>query len=620
MKVVVGDLEANGLLDTATRIWCGVFQDTNTNKKEYFAERLQGREYIYDMLKFLDSVDVLIMHNGIMYDLPLLKKLHGYNFKGEFRDTLLMSRLQNPIRGSHSIEAWGEKFMLRKPKHEDWSKYSDAMLHRCEQDVEINAEVYKALLIEQGDVDWDVPHKVVNLLFRNLQSQKEYGWMVNKEHLNTALKQLSIWKERIRKATLSRLPFTVENLENAYYTDLRDNKIYSGFKKPFKRDGSLTSHTLRYCNKAAIDPANIAGPFGRVNFRPISLDKPSEIKDFLLQMGWKPAEWNFSKQTGKRTTPKLSKDDEFEGVEGRLGKVIVKYAQIKQREGVLNGWKNAIRPDGRIPSVVTDLAVTSRAKHSVIANVPRVSSFYGKQMREVFCAAPGKVLVGADAKGCQLRMLAARIGDANFTREVLEGEIHEANSKRLGIGTAVEAKTFIYALIFGAQDRKVSRIFNCSTQRAGEARRLFLSRIPGLAHLIASETEDWKKTASLSVGPGGYVTYKNGYVTGLDGRRIPVDKAHKVLMGLLQSDEAILMQYAYNILHKKMDKRGLIYGIDWGMCCWYHDEFQAESHPDFAYVLGINMCNSISFAGRYLNIPVEMEGDFTIGQNWAETH
>ena len=125
MKIVLGDIEADGFLDTVSVVWCGVFKDFNTKEVFKFYPH-----QIKEMLQFLDTVDVLIMHNELGYDLPVLKKLFNYEYKGKKVDTLIMSRLLDPKRivpfncpnkkcGPHSIEAWGYRVVRGKSDHNE---------------------------------------------------------------------------------------------------------------------------------------------------------------------------------------------------------------------------------------------------------------------------------------------------------------------------------------------------------------------------------------------------------------------------------------------------------------------------------------------------------------------
>jgi DNA polymerase III alpha subunit (gram-positive type) len=102
-----------------------------------------------DTLGNLRSDTIICCHNLIEYDLPLLEKIHGYRHRGKILDTLVFSRLLNPERvGRHGLGSWGERFGRPKPTHEDWSVYSNDMLYRCSEDVEINYLVYQYLMKE----------------------------------------------------------------------------------------------------------------------------------------------------------------------------------------------------------------------------------------------------------------------------------------------------------------------------------------------------------------------------------------------------------------------------------------------------------------------------------------
>lgn len=423
MRICVGDIEANGLLDSATNIWCGVFKDINTKEVHKFSP-LDGDDYLNRMFKFLDSVDVLIMHNGIGYDWPLMEKLYSYSYPGKKVDTLIISRMHNPDRlppigykgrgGPHSVEAWGWRLGRWKPDHDEWDRFSEAMLHRCSEDVEIQHLIYNALEKERKELGgkWKDAYLMTFKLFEVLHKQEQYGWLVDQEHLAKAIRVLDNWIRRIDKALQSRLPYIVDVLET------KAKGEYNYVKKPFLKSGKLNDRVLAYWEG---NSDIVGGPHSRVTFRKVDLSKGEEVKDFLLASGWVPRKWN-TNDDGVQTSPKLDKDDPFEGVEGAMGKLIVKRVQCRQRRGVLVGWRDRLRPDGRLPSRVTGLAVTGRAKHSEIVNVPKADSFFGKWMRKTFSSPEGRVLVGCDAAGCQDRMLAQRAKNQEFTDMLLYGD------------------------------------------------------------------------------------------------------------------------------------------------------------------------------------------------------
>lgn len=453
-RTYIADLEADGFLEEATKVWCGSFISVDGKERVSFSP-YSSKHYIRDMLEFMDKTDCLIFHNGFGYDWPLLRKLYGYEYKGEKLDTLVMSRLFNPKRASpptcpnktapHSVEAWGYRVGRGKVEHEDWTQFSDNMLKRNQEDVEIQRLIYLALQEERKQHDWDKALKLTTRLFEILQKQEEYGWRVDQKWLSKSISMLDHWMDRISRVLSKSLPLKVEIKEKFN----KETGEYSYVKEPFTQAGRYNVHVARYLESIGLDPATrpVTGPFSRIQIRRISLDKPDEIKDYLLESGWEPAEWNTNSE-GQRTSPKLDKNDPFDGVEGGVGRLVAKYIQCKSRRAILQGWARDIRPDGRIPSVVANLAETGRATHRYIVNVPNHEAFFGKWMRKCFSCKDGWLLVGTDSAGCQIRMLAARMGDQDYTNTVLNGDkdkgtdIHSVNMKAAKLSSRGQAKTF----------------------------------------------------------------------------------------------------------------------------------------------------------------------------------
>jgi len=153
MKLVY-DTEANNLIDsfktgeyqTVSKLWCVATIDIDTMVKRSFNVRDNN---LLEGLDYLASAELLIGHSIIDYDFRLLKLLYGWTYHGKVIDTLTMSKLLYPERaGGHGLEAWGKKLNRYKPTHEDWTKFSDEMMHRCEEDTEINLGVYRILCSE----------------------------------------------------------------------------------------------------------------------------------------------------------------------------------------------------------------------------------------------------------------------------------------------------------------------------------------------------------------------------------------------------------------------------------------------------------------------------------------
>jgi len=155
VKQVVFDLESNGLLDEATTIWCGSFFELDTERMISFSPKNKNPDYINSMVKYIKGIDQLICHNIIFYDRPLIRKIMGYLIPLEkVIDTLILSKMMFPdTEGGYSLEAWGERFNIKKPMHEDWSQFSDEMLHRNIEDVKINVKLYKLIRSKRFEVD-----------------------------------------------------------------------------------------------------------------------------------------------------------------------------------------------------------------------------------------------------------------------------------------------------------------------------------------------------------------------------------------------------------------------------------------------------------------------------------
>jgi len=637
-NIWVFDLEANGLHDTVTTIWCGVFKNISTGEiKKFYPVPFEGGDpyYLHYMIKFMDTVHTLVGHNILQYDFPILEKLYGYKYKGNKIDTLVWSKMLQPKRPvpyscpiknrPHSVETWGYRVGRGKPSHEDWSQFSMEMLHRCTEDVEIQHLIYLALLKEMENHDWEAASWLNGRLFEILGKQEAYGWLVDKKWMDYTIHMATRWIDKIDKVLAPRLPVVLE------ISETKTKGEYNYVKEPFLKSGRYKSNILDWFEKVGWNPDSriVGGPFCRVSYRPLDPSSRVESIAYLLESGWIPKDWN-TNDDGERTSPKFSKDDPFEGVEGREGKMLAKRVQIRHRRSSVEGLEKLIRADGRIASRVTNLAETGRATHSGIVNIPNLNSFMGKWMRKMFICPPDKVLVSVDSASCQDRMLAARVGDPNFTNILLYGKkeegtaIHNVNQKNLAeAGYQVHynmSKNINFAFKFGASDNKLGKMVKGTKEDGARVRVAMLKVSPGFSDLVEKITGEWRLNAKKRPNKWGGIEYYDGWLRGLDGRPIFIDSEHKLLVYLLQSDEAIMMALAYVILYDWCEQRGWEWGKDWAYVCWYHDEYTAEVNPEIANDFKYLAEQAISTAGSMLNIACPHVGDGNIGKNWAEVH
>jgi len=287
-------------------------------------------------------------------------------------------------------------------------------------------------------------------------------------------------------------------------------------------------------------------------------------------------------------------------VQKRLGQLAEgQQAWLKlQKNGVVHG------------SVNTNGAVTGRCTHSTpnVAQVPSVRAEFGSECRELFKARHGYDLVGCDASGLELRMLAhymAFYDGGEYAKIVTEGDVHTVNQKAAGLETRDQAKTMIYALLYGAGDHKMGEIIGGGAREGQQLKRKFFSSLPALARLQADVQ---RKTKA------------GGELKGLDGRILPVRSSHAALNMLLQSAGAVCMKVALIQLFHRINQLRWQHGREYAFVANIHDEFQAEVIPDKAQAFGHLAVEAIRQAGKELKLNVRLDGEFKVGKNWAETH
>lgn len=629
-KEATFDIETDSI--NATRVWCAAVLDHETGDIATFTP-----ESIDELMPHLQTFDRLFGHNAIDFDLSVLRRLYGWEYNGRVTDTMYVSRAISPNRRlppgctdtrvtPHSVEAFGIRFGNHKTAHEDWSRYTSAMLGRCVQDVKLQREIWAFLEEEMAERGWN--QRSIDLIcqeFVILRRMYDRGWKVDTEKLEWSIAYLDRYMQRVSDVLAPVLPRVFDRIDGRWEVDKREEKgEWKYVSAPFKQNGDVTKRVAGYMDE---DVQFVAGPFSRVGSRPTSMDKADELKRYLLNQGWEPEEWNYSKLTGERTSPKLSQSDSFQGVEGRVGHGVTKYIVAKQRLGTLRGWLDKVDSEGILRGSHSGLATTGRLKHSIIVNVPGAEAKFGKLMRGVFVARPGMLMVGVDSAGNQARMLGARMGDKEWNDALLNGnkadgtDEHSLTQKRAGLPTRHMAKTVFYGVSFGARAAKVAKIINTTNiAEATRVRQAVIDSIPGLGPLIDNTAAQWRSTARAKGKRWGKTQYENGYLRGIDGRPILCENEHACVVYQVQSDEAIHMAAALCKIYADMHRLGYEWDKDWAFLIFMHDEFQMECRPQLADVVAKVACDAIAWAGRHFNIALPHEGEAKIGHNWYDCH
>ena len=598
MKALVIDAEMNAIRNP-TKVHCVCTHSLATDKSETFTI------WSWDQLKFLlSSHDTLIGHNISKYDIPYIERLLDIDLSHMcIIDTLVLSQLYDyNIDGGHSLRAWGHRLNLHKGDFAGpWDVRTKEMMDYCAQDVQVTKALYE-FLVERLPLDtWLPVFELEAFIARKTFDMNQVGFFYDKEMADQYAVALDIQVEKIDKL-----------IEQAFPPRVITNRI-GKHGRPLKDQIVLFNPSS---TKDVIDALWNAGwkPFEKTKGHLEYLKGRhviTEKKQRFDRYGWKINEENLT------TLP----DTAPEGI-----KLIVKRMILVSRVRKLVEWSKSYDPDTKAVHGNFDGIGTwsHRMAHSKpnLGNVSakktikykteelnKLATDWGGKFRSLWQARPGKVLVGTDAEGIQLRVLAHYMNDPDFTFAVTSGkkedgtDPHTMNMKRLGhvCKTRDIAKTFIYAFLLNAGNRKIGEILGVSPGEGGRIKEAFTNSYPGLAHL---------KGEVIPRDAG------RGYFLGLDGRLVRCDSEHLMMAGYLQNGESIIMKTAVKIACEDIR----LSDLPAELINVVHDEMIFETTPKYAEEVKRLTERAIMYAGQVLNLNCPMKGEGKIGRNWLETH
>ena len=581
MAIFSCDIETDGI--EATKVWCIAVQDVySEDTKIWYPEEgwdINDNGRFQDWLDS-DEVETIVFHNGIAFDVPVLQVLLNIDFSNvTLEDTLIMSQLDSPRReGGHSLANWGEYLGYPKGEHEDWSKLSTEMIDYCFRDVEITTKVFKILRqkgLSRDALDLEYATK------RHCSWQERTGWLFDErgaiEILQEVNEDLRKTEEEVHK-TFTPLPVWKSK-----------TPVKTRFKKDFTRTKGYQAEVDLQCH------TNEEGDYGYWAYPELNLGSRQQVGRHLMHYGWKPEVFT---ETGR---PKVD-ESTLKDVDIPEAQLIGRYLMLQKRQGQINSWLDAIdERTGRIHSRVHTMGTVTHRMSSSNPNLQQVTASgkeYGSEMRALFTVPEDKVLVGADLSGLELRCLAHYMRDENYTKELLTGDIHTANQKSAGLDTRDKAKTFIYAFLYGAGDKKIGSIAGGGIEEGKKLKENFLNNTPAL------------KVLRERVGKAS----DKGYLKALDGRHIRVRSEHASLNFLLQSAGAIISKRAWVIFHS------LALHLDYRQLGVIHDEIQLECSPDDADEIGSLVVKAMEQTAEYYKLNCPITGEYKIGRSWNETH
>ena len=599
MNTLVFDIETNGITDWSTlsdltTLHClSIYDIDNLEMSSY--STVAGN--IEEGLEKLKNADRIVGHNIIGFDVPALRKLYGFTHDNMV-DTLVLARCIFPdvrnddfkrvdfdtkLIGSHSLKSWGTRLGILKDSYgetADWSQWSQEMQDYCEQDVNVTKCLYIWLQAKNPSPQMvELEHTFAI----EMRKQEYNGFPFDIAKATDLMEKLMLERCEIESELQKAFPPVIEKTKSFQWEN------QNGDPFPTKKSMLEVGYKANECVKGDLKTKAIP-------FNPNSRD---QISTRLMEQGWKPDAFD-----GKRPAINESVLKEINTEESLK---LLQFLTISKRLGQLmegnQAWIKLARDAKIHGGINTNGAISGRCTHQSpnVAQVPSVRSPYGGECRELFTAPKGKVLVGCDASGLELRCLAHYLypwDNGKYAKTILEGDIHTANQKAAGLETRDQAKTFIYATLYGAGDAKIGSIVGGSSKEGKRLKGNFKKNLPAYSKLVTAVEA---KVTSV------------GSLIGLDGRRLPCRSAHSALNLLLQSAGAVIMKQALVNFVAEATK-------PYEMHANVHDEVQFSCDAKDAPVLGELFVKAITKAGDDLNFKCPLDGEYKSGNNWKDTH
>jgi len=611
MARYVFDCETNGLLHELDTIHSLVLRDIDSGDIISCCDQ-EGYDSIHTGVYLLQMADELVGHNIINFDFRAIRKVFPtFRLKKDVKinDTLIVSRVLHPelepvddqkfsyinskYRGRHSLGAWGERlntkkieFQIDKEAEQRWDKWSEEMQVYCEGDTLVSLELYHYFNTQELDQRcFDLEHQFAMIMAR----QESFGFPFDEKK---AFALVNILKTR-RSEIDDELQKVFPPISTERVSEKTGKKLKTKVTKFNPASRKQTSERLK--------------------------EKYPEITFDQTEKGNVKLDDDVLDVLGKKY-PEAALLSEYQLLNKRLGQISEgKEAWLKHSQKY---------NDGRIHgSVITNACVSGRASHRGpnVAQIPRVGQPYGSECRSLFYAPHGWVQIGCDASGLELRGLGAQLAyfDGGEYAKLVSTEgfdIHTYNAKLFGIFDGEgkiqkkireQAKTLIYAVLYGAGAKKLGTILNSSlteyeqTELGRTTIETFYKNLPAIKKL--KDKVDQRVT-------------ERGYLIGIDGRHLQIRSRHSALNQLLQSTGSVAVKKATCILYRDCKNEGMRWGIHFAFVAHIHDEIQALVKPQQVTLYKKLAVDCFRKSGEYFNLKCPLTGEVNEGKNWMETH
>ena len=402
-KIWVADVEADSL--NPTKLHCASFCDPRSGK-------IYSTTDYGEMRKAFTEADILIIHNGKRFDVPVCERLLGIKIEAKVIDSLALSWYLYPTRKKHGLEEWDEHYGVPKPIINDWENLPiEVYIHRCEEDVKINHKLwtdqFKYLIEIYGSQDkvW----KFLDYISYKMDCavlQEKSGWKVDQKYLDDAIDELTKLKEGKISELAEKMP------------PVPEYKVRSKPKRFINANGEYSKlglDWLKFLDDHGFPPHHEEDVKYVCGYRSGNPDSPQQVKDWLYANGWVPRtfEYKKDKQTGEvKSIPQINLDH-GKGICDSIKELYVKepalelldgLSVISHRLGVLKGIRSGIDENGYTKAQIKGFTNTLRVKHTTVVNLPKVDKPYGKFIRGSLVAEKGTILCGSDMSSLEDRI------------------------------------------------------------------------------------------------------------------------------------------------------------------------------------------------------------------------
>ena len=543
MRAIV-DIETDSL--DATKVHCIVAKDVDSGRVYPFPP-----DMIHGFRDWSLGVKQFIMHNGLSFDAPVCNRLLGTDIKpSQIVDTLVLSQLFNPIREGHSLKAWGERLGFPKGDVDTFEVYTPDMLEYCKQDVNIT-------------------HK----LFQILQSEGK-GFSRSSIRLEHNVRVIIDQQEK-----------------NGFAMDMR--KAMGLYNKLKDEANGLEKWAVTTFDPTVVELKT------KTKYIPFNIGSRQQIADRLMELDWKPKQ-----HTDKGNI--IINEAVLDKIDMPEAKKFSRFFLLQKRIAQIKSWIEACDDrDGRVHGrVMTLKTITGRMSHHSpnMAQIPAVRSPYGKECRDCWTVDNPYThsIVGTDASGLELRCLAHLMNDTTFTDILLTGDIHTHNMQMAGLTNRDQAKTFIYAFMYGAGASKIGQIVGAGAKEGQILINKFLNSMPALKRVRDSVT----KAASKKL------------IRGIDGRLLHIRSPHSALNTLIQGAGAIVCKLWLINMIKRINRTG----VDAKLVASIHDEYQFEVLNKDINKFGQITKDAMKDTEKQLQMKCPLDSEWKVGKTWAETH